>query len=294
MPALLVAALTVGCDDPVEPPVEPGSRQALTIFYDALAGPSWTNNGNWSTDAPLDTWYGVTTDPEGNVTGLDLSANGLVGSIPPETAMLKELQHLDLSSNRLGSIPPELGSLRKLRFLHLYGNRFFGQRIPPELGNLENLEFLDLGLSYMSGPIPPELGNLEKLEHLLLDQNSLTGSIPFELGYLDNLKSLDLGKSGLRGLIPLELGNLRNLETLSLYWNELSGPIPPELGNLGVLEDFRVNHTALSGRLPRELTAVPLELFHWNHTELCAPADEEFQAWLVSIPNRKDNPDCDS
>jgi len=42
------------------------------------------------------------------------------------------------------------------------------------------------------------------------------------------------------------------------------------------------------------LTGVPLDIFHWNHSHLCAPADEEFQEWLASIRDRRDNPDCDS
>ena len=72
--------------DPVEPPPGELARQVLTVFYQNLDGPSWANNGNWLTDAPLDTWYGVETDSEGNVTGLSLRNNYLTGSIYSATS----------------------------------------------------------------------------------------------------------------------------------------------------------------------------------------------------------------
>ena len=195
----------------------------MTLVYDALGGPGWRKRDNWATDTPLDTWYGVTTDSEGNVTRLDLAFNGLTGSIPPE------------------------------------------------LGNLQNLGSLRLGLNNLTGPIPPELGNLENLEVLALNANNRGGS------------------NGLTGSIPPELGNPQSLDTLRLELNRLTGPVPPELGNLRNLEDLRLNlNSGLSGRLPLELVGVPLNLFHWDGTNLCAPTDdEEFLEWLASISNHR-------
>ena len=36
-------------------------RGPLLKFYEATGGPGWVNSENWGTDAPIDTWYGVTT-----------------------------------------------------------------------------------------------------------------------------------------------------------------------------------------------------------------------------------------
>jgi len=79
---------------------------------------------------------------------------------------------------------------------------------------------------------------------------------------------------------------------LSLPDNAFSGPIPPEFGNLKSLTDLYVDLTGLSGRLPRELIGVPLRAFYWERTSLCAPADEEFQEWLASIPTNYGNRNC--
>ena len=39
---------------------QPSDRDALIAFYNATDGPNWTDNTNWCSDEPLDTWYGVT------------------------------------------------------------------------------------------------------------------------------------------------------------------------------------------------------------------------------------------
>ena len=36
-------------------------RDALVALYNATAGPNWDDNDNWSSDAPIGEWYGVTT-----------------------------------------------------------------------------------------------------------------------------------------------------------------------------------------------------------------------------------------
>ena len=291
-------------------------RGALLNIYKAMGGPGWRRSDNWETDAPLGEWYGVSTDAVGNVIELDLPANGLTGSIPPEIVALetlevlklhvnsisgpiRELAHLEhlqvllLSANPLtGSIPPELGNLQNLRRLSLTRNQLTGS-IPPELGNLKNLRDLELSENQFTGSIPAELGNLNYLEHLVLWNTRLTGSIPAELGNLKNLRELDLSANQLTGSIPAELGNLENLKQLEIHNTNLDGALPPELGNLENLELLEIHNTNLDGALPLELINVPLYGFSWFQTGLCAPTDESFQAWLDSITAHDGGPDCD-
>ncbi|MEA3348992.1 MAG: sortase [Chloroflexota bacterium] len=246
-----------------------------------------------------------------NLQSLDLGRNELSGSIPPELGNLTALEWgLDLGNNQLsGNIPPELGNLSNLRGLYLDGNELSGS-IPPELGNLTALEWgLDLASNQLSGTIPPELGELSNLSWLNLSGNELSGSIPPELGNLTALEwGLDLASNQLSGTIPPELGNLSNLTWLYLGWNELSGTIPPELGdltnltslylggnelsgtipselgNLSNLENLMLNENNLEGALPENLTNLSqLNRFFFHATDLCEPADAEFQAWLDGI-----------
>ena len=170
-------------------------RAALETLYNATGGPSWNNNTNWLTAAPLGEWHGVTTDTAGRVTELDLHDNGLTGSIPAELGTLMHLEDLDLSDfeyivgeNSLGGpIPVELGNLVNLEELYLYGNELTGP-VPVELGSLVNLEWLNLRSNALTGPIPRELGNLSSLEVLILSENRLTGTVPESLTQLALLR----------------------------------------------------------------------------------------------------------
>ena len=99
----------------------------LVALYEATDGANWKINTNWLSAAPLDEWYGVTTDEEGRVLRLNLDWNWLTGCIPAELAQLKNLTQLRLYSNHLmGSIPElaELGQLKNLTQLRLrMGNK---------------------------------------------------------------------------------------------------------------------------------------------------------------------------
>ena len=248
------------CASTLTPGVE-ADRDALVALYNAAGGENWPHNANWLSDRPISQWQGVTTDYSGRITWLALSYNRLVGEIPPELGNLANLKKLTLHHNQLrGGIPPKIGNLSNLRELTLNHNQLSGP-VPPELGKLGNLEYLDLARNQLTEKLPAELGRLSNLRTLWLSGNQLTGPIPPELGELANLGYLDLTGNQLTGKIPAELGRLSNLRTLRLSGNQLSGTLSRELTNLADLRSFTF----------------------YNNPGLCAPGDDEFQAWLRTV-----------
>ena len=246
-----------------------------------------------------------------NLTHLELWTNNLSGPIPPALGILSSLRVLGLDFNELTSIPPELGNLTHLEHLSLQVNDLTGS-IPPELGNLSNLIGLSLASNDLTGSIPPELGNLSNLTSLSLEANDLTGSIPPWLGDLPDLDWLWLSSNGLTGPIPPGLGNLSELGFLRLDDNQLTGSIPPELGKLASLTELGLGDNGLTGAIPPELGGLAdltglylydneglagplpssltklrsLENLHAGGTDLCAPSDSVFIAWLEGVSSR--------
>ena len=227
--------------------------EALLASLDALRV---EQSLNWDEDLSIGEWQGVSI-VEGRVVELDISAEGLTGTIPSELGSLANLVLLSLWGNHLtGEIPTELGNLSNLRALWLYWNQLTGE-IPNELGSLANLQSLLLSTNQLSGEIPVELGNLSNLIELSLWGNQLTGAIPSELGDLSNLRELVLSSNQLTGAIPPELGDLSNLTLLILRNNQLTGTIPPELGNLSNLQWLYLADNRLIGCIPDGLRDVP-------------------------------------
>ena len=258
---------------------------ALARLYFNTTGQNWTNNTNWLSDRPLNTWFGVQTNSSEEVTGLDLKENNLAGAIPTEIGDLLELRELRLGDNQLtGNIPSEIGQLQKLDILYLYGNQLSGS-IPQEIGQLQELRLLDLGNNQLTGNTPTEIGQLQKLDILYLYGNQLSGSIPQEIGQLQELRLLDLSDNRLAGdlppeiwrlqnlralvisgdaynrdsgnklsgVIPPEIAQLENLENLSLEFNRLTGNIPPDIGDLQKLRFLRLSGNRLTGTIPSEI-----------------------------------------
>ena len=232
LPVLAVAAMYAGlAADAFAQGGVAADRAALEALYDATVGGNWSDNANWKTNAPLDDWYGVSTDSDGRVIRVDLGSKRLAGPLPAA-----------------------LGSLSRLERLFLQGNLLTGS-IPAALGNLSNLENLYLFDNFLSGPIPAAIGNLSNLEELALNENALTGPIPESLGNLSNLYWLDLGENALTGPVPAALGNLSNLEALYLDSNGLTGPLPSELTRLSRLLNLRIQDSRLCAPADRAFQA---------------------------------------
>ena len=235
-------------------------REVLETLYHATGGSSWNVRTHWLSEAPLSEWYGVATDGSGRVASLALFSNGLSGEIPPELRQLTHLQELKLGYNDLSG------------------------PIPPELGQLTNLQELLLGGNQLSGPIPPELVKLSRLRSLLLWDNRLNGEIPLELAGLSHLQELHLGGNRLSGGIPPELAGLTNLLWLHLMDNQLKGAIPAELGQLARLQTLYLWDNPLSGAIPKQLHQLSeLTRLNIQGTDVCVPADPDFQAWLGAL-----------
>ena len=155
---------------------------------------------------------------------------------------------------------------------------------------------LHLGGNGLRGEIPPEIGNLTQLRELWLGNNDITGDeIPTEISGLKRLVILDLGVNEIRGTIPEWLGDLGQLHELHLDNNRFDGKVPEQLGNLVGLGSLTLQgNRGLLGRLPETLTKIEnFWRLRFNGTGLCAPIDEDFQAWILRIPDRE-GPDCPS
>jgi hypothetical protein len=83
--------------------------------------PWWKQNSHWLSDDPVCSWYGVECveeeeETQGRVVALNLSSNGLAGTLPAEIALLQaDLRVLDLSKNDIeGNIPAAIEGLHNL------------------------------------------------------------------------------------------------------------------------------------------------------------------------------------
>lgn len=136
--------------------------QALVALYESTGGNFWNNNTGWNVTETPCSWHGVDCK-KGSVTELDLSSNGLKGSISKKFFKLKKLTILDLSDNLLDSSKfPTFYKLKKLETLMLNDNEFCGE-------------------------ISKKFLKLKKLEKLSIDNNHLTASNSKLINLLDDL-----------------------------------------------------------------------------------------------------------
>lgn len=93
-------------------------QDALTRIYYDTNGCNWTNSTNWCTSKPFGEWYGLTTDNEGNVIGINLDGNNLKAD--DFHLALSEFPHLksfSINNNPIKSL--SLSSNKNIRMLRL-------------------------------------------------------------------------------------------------------------------------------------------------------------------------------
>ena len=139
--------------------------RALLAAKAELAG---TGSLNWSADAAVSSWDGVTTGgAPGRVTELRLAGRALTGTVPAGLSALSSLTALDLSNNEVsGKFPSALGSLSALRVLKVRQTRLSGcvpealrARLDRTRSDLGDLRYCDQGPGRPPRPTVRGLGS---------------------------------------------------------------------------------------------------------------------------------------
>ena len=193
-------------------------KAVLEALYRATDGGNWTNSSNWLSGEPVSSWYGVTIDSKGNVTGVSLASNGLSGTIPSELLDLTELETLHLSGNSLSGCMPEALYEVATHDLDSAGIPSCGQDKAPLVALYNATD----GTSWTDSANWLSEEPLGTWHGVTTDGNGL-------------VTGLSLSGNGLSGTIPSELLDLTELETLHLSGNSLSGCVP------GALYDVATN-----------------------------------------------------
>jgi hypothetical protein len=100
------------------------TRYALATLFFGTQKPSasnlWTNDRHWLSTFPVCLWHGIECLDEHTTTGLvkalNLSSNGLVGTLPDEIGLLElDIRSFDVSNNAIeGTIPETIFLMKNL------------------------------------------------------------------------------------------------------------------------------------------------------------------------------------
>ncbi|GJT60010.1 receptor-like protein 7 [Tanacetum coccineum] len=249
-------------------------RSLLIQLKDSFPFASAISNklASWSTNVTTDCciWGGVTCSSIGQVIGLDLNSEAILGGIDDSNVLfnLTNLQSLNLAANNFNftQIPSRFGSFTSLSHLNLSNSGFSGQ-IPGELSQLTSLQTLDLSslFSYGNRSLKLEtpnlttlVQNLTRLRYLYLDNVNIS-SQKFDWcqglssSSLPNLEVLSLSNCQLSGPLDDSLGELQSLSIIRLALNKLSSPVLDFFANFKNLTVLNLASCNLTGTFPKKV-----------------------------------------
>lgn len=257
-----------------QPPVVRGKEQ-----WEGVPTSGWTRSDYWLQKKGHCKWWGVTCEHElvtnskgkvenvthadmtGKIMNINLTQNGVMGTISPEIKAFESLTGLDLSGNKIsGTFPWQLAKMSWLKKLYLHKNQMTGT-ITGEIGSMGGLEELRLSHNQFTGPIPMEINRCYSLKTLALNHNQLTGSVPAISDTLQHLYHVYLNHNKLSGHFPYSIFKAEKLKDLYLNDNLISGTIPPEIKVLRHLRHFHAENNKIGGTIPYRL------FDNWNHLD---------------------------
>ncbi|XP_061797063.1 volume-regulated anion channel subunit LRRC8D-like isoform X2 [Nerophis lumbriciformis] len=134
-----------------------------------------------------------------------------ITAIPASIGLVKSLESLHVSHNKLETLPEALFKLPKLRYLDVDHNLI--TVFPQDVGLLLDLQHLDITSNKLE-VLPKNLFKCTKLRVLCVGHNALT-DLPESVGELVQLTHLEL-KDNCLNRLPSQLGNCRRLRRSGL------------------------------------------------------------------------------
>lgn len=208
-------------------------QQALVALYNSAGGATWTTTWNLSTTVSS-SWKGITISTvagESRVTGLNLGANNLVGTLPKELGQLSELKNLVLNNNLLtGGLPASIANMTNLTEISMQVNPgFFNGPLPTSISQLKLLTVLNLNTTGLNGAFPTWISNFSNLVTLVFSNNKLDGEMPVQVTDLKLLRTFQSHSNNLSGSLPVGFGTIANLGSFEIRNNRFTGAIPADL-----------------------------------------------------------------
>lgn len=257
-------------------------RYALMVLFFGTGGHNWLVNLDFAnTEVDECLWnrslrqanggssaFGVGCDNEKQVTSVFMNSMGLVGTLPPELALLTKLQELSLDSNSLSGAVPNMDMMKELKLLSLKSNNYTS-KLPKWLGDLPNLVTLRLSSNNFKHAIPTEIQKMTSLKSFDADNNVLSGNLDI-FGRMDWIESLNLCNNHFTGTIANDfLAHLSGLQFLNLSNNLLNGKIPQGLLQLTSLKVLALDSNSLSGAIPAdEIHSSSLQVFTFKENRI--------------------------
>lgn len=169
--------------------------------------------------------------------------------------VLKNLNFVDFSTNKITELPPEFMTLVKLKDIYLYTNMITA--LPDNFGVFPVLEDFRLSGYEETSPnyspllsLPESFGNLPKLKRFSITYAKLD-TIPDSIGDLPMLELISITHSKLR-VLPSSISNSSTLKVLNLYNNSLT-TLPDSIGDLPAITDIYLHYNKLTS-LPNTIT----------------------------------------
>lgn len=252
---------------------------ALIALYTNANGANWLNKTNWFSLNPLNTWYGITTDSLGRVTGINLAGNNLKGAIPAADTNFTNLKALNLANNYLTftgtntitkKYPFAIISPQKNIHIIVTQNKLAvsaGGDVTLNTYKWYNGSVLVKNITGDSTYTLPAGGRYSvtvtnsATTKLTLYSDTIAVSIPLQ----DSLALVDLYNSTngpawtyvtgwLKGPLNtwsgISIDSNRCVTSIVLSYRNLRGTLPSSLGNLTNLTRFSVTNNQLTGGIP--------------------------------------------
>lgn len=252
-----------------------------------IKGISFSNNsltGRLSAD--VNCW------PE-NLTAIDVTSNGLSGTLPSALFALRRLSQVLVRGNGFtGTLPTVIAESTSLQVLLLGNNKIRGR--PDDVFNASAQKLLsavDLSRNLFSGTVPSRVFSLPALQAFNAFSSCYSGSIPSSICSARHLEYLIMDglitgmgcqwslnsanrsyhaywpKKALQHGIPSCIWSMPNLRLLHLSSNKLTGTLgsPP---SSSPLKRVMLSHNYLSGTIPLALQNLPFSRLDLSNNRL--------------------------